>query len=147
MTSFATAGAGAKAVTAIMPARSGYTVGSYNNSLVKTQSVAVAADTPTVVLDITSSGVLQFSGFGGNGQSNTSSTIVIEMDGVTVMTSVMGSDSASYISCQVGMYQAYSNTTGLNVAYLEHLPFNTSLKVTATSVAGASTYHYRYFLT
>jgi hypothetical protein len=147
MTSFATAGAGAKAVTSILAGRSGYTVASYNGTLLKTIDVAVAADTPTVVLDITGSGALQFSGMGGSGQSNTSSTIVIEMDGVTVMTSVMGSDSANYVFCQVGMYQAYNNTTGMNVAYLEHLPFNTSLKVTATSVAGASTYRYRYYLT
>ena len=140
-------GSGQKSVTAILGGKIGYTVDAYNATLLKTLDVSVAANTPTVVLNITGSGVLQFSGMGGSGQANTSNTVVIEIDGVTVLTDTYGASTAGYILCQVGMYQAYSNSTGRNVAYLDHITFNESLKVTATSAGGVSSYHYRYFLT
>tara|TARA_R110000824_G_scaffold89382_3_gene219185 strand:- start:1837 stop:2277 length:441 start_codon:yes stop_codon:yes gene_type:complete len=146
MTSFAAAGAGVKPCTFLLPGRRGY-LDSYgvddsnrSNALFYAYTKSAAAD----ALSVTGAGYWTFGYFQGQGESSTTGTVVVTIDGVTVLDDTVSADIQYTGMCQVGSI-FYAGSVGPGITRVR-VPFNKSLLVNVQS-DGDARYYYDYYLT
>jgi hypothetical protein len=144
MTSFATAGAGAKAATSLVTGRQCLTMG--QNIAIKdcgfTQYGYTIAGLKTVV-DVTGAGVWTMGMQSNHDPGSTWGRVKATIDGVVVIDDTV-SFGINYGLIQVGAFFVASNVSA--VCSLGHVLFNTSLKIEVESQYG-SYYNYDYFMT
>ena len=141
---------GAKTATSLLTGKEGlhYSVGALilTSGAKYTQLANIGSGTQTIV-NITGSGVLTFC-YGITVTNNTGIRVTITLDGTTVY-NANKADAVNYGNLVVGScYQGNGGTAG-QACSRDHVPFNTSMLITAadTNSSGTAYLFYDYFLT
>tara|TARA_R110001599_G_C11979109_1_gene634727 strand:- start:208 stop:645 length:438 start_codon:yes stop_codon:yes gene_type:complete len=145
VSSFSTAGGGAKPPTALLTGRrvQASTAGDLGDTRTGTLQYVLAAGTTADAVNVTGSGVWHM-GFFQTDVTSTTATVTVTIDGVQVYTET-GGNIITYGLLQAGAYFFdYVGNEGM-VAY-ESIPFNKSLVINVSCDVEAF-YYYNYYLT
>ena len=145
MTSFSTAGAGAKAATYLQPGKQCYisTGQSSQDAVTGAVRYAYSSGAARDVIIVTGSGVLQLGFFIGINFTSGDARVIITIDGTQVLNELRGGVIENYGMVQAGSYYTNAGDTSIST---DSIPFNKSLVINVTCSTNAY-YYYRYYLT